>query len=56
VPSDPVLLSFWLARNIPITNEKRRTIFMLDSVNARMLIIGKALDFVSEFGEPIEVF
>jgi cereblon len=46
VPSDPVLLSFWLARNIPITNEKRRTIFTLDSVNARMLIIGKALDFV----------
>jgi cereblon len=47
IPADPVLLSFWLARNIPITNDVRRKIFTTDSVTTRMMIIGKALDSVS---------
>ncbi|KFB42716.1 AGAP005299-PA-like protein [Anopheles sinensis] len=44
VPTDPVKLSFWLARNIPLTEENRKTIFGTDSVLRRMLIINKALD------------
>ncbi|XP_058119897.1 protein cereblon isoform X2 [Anopheles coustani] len=44
VPTDPVKLSFWLARNIPLTEENRKTIFGTDSVLRRMLIINKTLD------------
>lgn len=47
VQTDKVKLSFWLARNIPLTEEYRKMIFCTDSVLRRMLIINKALDHVS---------
>lgn len=47
LPTDPVLLTFWLARNIPVTDEDRIRIFLTNSVTRRMLILGKSLDVVS---------
>ena len=48
VPEDPVKLSFWLARNIPIISEEdRASIFYANSVIDRMLIVNKSLDYVS---------
>ncbi|XP_053675288.1 protein cereblon [Anopheles nili] len=44
VQTDKVKLSFWLARNIPLSEEYRKMIFCTDSVLRRMLIINKALD------------
>lgn len=41
--TDPVLLSFWLARNIPLTEKTRISLFMSNSVSHRMLLIGKSL-------------
>ncbi|XP_058064285.1 protein cereblon [Anopheles bellator] len=49
VPTDPIKLSFWLARNIPLTEENRTMIFCTDSVLRRMLIINKALDHMWYF-------
>ncbi|XP_050091140.1 protein cereblon [Anopheles aquasalis] len=49
VPTDPIKLSFWLARNIPLTEENRKMIFCTDSVLRRMLIINKALDHMWYF-------
>lgn len=46
-PSDPVLKSFWLARNIPLTAEERLKIFASNCVNKRMLMMGESLNFVS---------
>ncbi|XP_063702361.1 protein cereblon [Culicoides brevitarsis] len=45
-PTDQVKLSFWLARNVPITEDQRYEIFITNSVTQRLLIIGKALDIV----------
>uniref|UniRef100_A0A182PJ24 Protein cereblon n=1 Tax=Anopheles epiroticus TaxID=199890 RepID=A0A182PJ24_9DIPT len=47
--TDKVKLSFWLARNIPLTEEYRKMIFCTDSVLRRMLIINKALDHMWYF-------
>uniref|UniRef100_A0A336K518 CSON000081 protein n=1 Tax=Culicoides sonorensis TaxID=179676 RepID=A0A336K518_CULSO len=46
VPQDQVKLSFWLARNVPITEDQRYEIFITNSVTQRLLIIGKALDIL----------
>lgn len=45
-PTDQVKLSFWLARNVPITEDQRYEIFITNSVTHRLLIIGKALDIL----------
>uniref|UniRef100_A0A182WK39 Protein cereblon n=1 Tax=Anopheles minimus TaxID=112268 RepID=A0A182WK39_9DIPT len=49
VQTDKVKLSFWLARNIPLTEEYRKMIFRTDSVLRRILIINKALDHMWYF-------
>lgn len=46
VPSDPVKLSFWLARNIPIDERDRKLIYQANAVISRMLVINKSLDQV----------
>lgn len=46
VPNDPVKLSFWLARNIPIDEHDRKLIYQADAVISRMLVINKSLDHV----------
>ncbi|CAO1432184.1 unnamed protein product [Diamesa tonsa] len=48
-PSDPVLKSFWLARNIPLTAEERLNIFATNCVNKRMLMMGESLNFMCFF-------
>lgn len=47
VPSEPVLRSFWLARNIPLNSADRLKIFTSNCVNKRMLLIGQSLNYVS---------
>uniref|UniRef100_A0A8D8L012 Protein cereblon n=1 Tax=Culex pipiens TaxID=7175 RepID=A0A8D8L012_CULPI len=49
VPSDPVKLSFWLARNIPIDENDRKKIYEADAVISRMMIINKSLDQMCYF-------
>lgn len=49
IPTDPVLLSFWLARNVPLSIEERRSIFISNCVTQRMRNIGKSLNLVSIF-------
>lgn len=49
VPSDPVKLSFWLARNIPIDEADRKRIYEANAVITRMLIINKSLDHMCYF-------
>ncbi|EAT43510.1 AAEL005081-PA [Aedes aegypti] len=49
VPSDPVKLSFWLARNISIDERDRKLIYQADAVISRMLIISKSLDHMCYF-------
>lgn len=49
VPTDPVALSFWLARNIPLTQTERQNIFVSNCVTSRMLIIGRSLNFTCKF-------
>jgi cereblon len=49
VPTDPVALSFWLARNIPLKQKERQTIFISNCVTTRMLIIGRSLNFSCRF-------
>lgn len=46
-PDDPVLKSFWLARNVPLNQAERLKIFASNCVNKRMIIIGESLNFVS---------
>lgn len=46
-PSEPVLKSFWLARNIPLNQADRLRIFTTNCVNKRMLLLGQSLNFVS---------
>lgn len=47
IPTDPVLLSFWLARNVPLSNKERISIFISNCVTQRMKNIGKSLNKVS---------
>ncbi|XP_058811690.1 protein cereblon-like isoform X2 [Topomyia yanbarensis] len=49
VPSDPVKLSFWLARNVPIDERDRKLIYQADAVISRMLVINKSLDHMCYF-------
>lgn len=49
VPTDPVKLSFWLARNIPIDENDRKKIYEADAVISRMMIINKSLDHMCYF-------
>ncbi|XP_055534026.1 protein cereblon-like [Wyeomyia smithii] len=49
VPSDPVKLSFWLARNIPIDERDRKLIYQANAVISRMLVINKSLDHMCYF-------
>uniref|UniRef100_A0A1Q3FA94 Protein cereblon n=1 Tax=Culex tarsalis TaxID=7177 RepID=A0A1Q3FA94_CULTA len=49
VPSDPVKLSFWLARNLPIDEKERKKIYKADAVISRMMIINKSLDHMCYF-------
>ncbi|KAL9692904.1 hypothetical protein quinque_012189 [Culex quinquefasciatus] len=46
---DPVALSFWLARNIPLSEADRKEVFFTNSVLARMLIVNSILDFTCGF-------
>ena len=45
-PLEPVLRSFWLARNIPLNSDDRLKIFTSNCVNKRMLLIGQSLNYV----------
>lgn len=45
-PNDPVLKSFWLARNVPLNQADRLKIFTSNCVNKRMLLIADSLNFV----------
>jgi cereblon len=46
-PTDAILKSFWLARNLPLNQADRLKIFINNCVNKRMLIIGQSLNYVS---------
>lgn len=46
-PEDPILKSFWLARNVPLNQAERLKIFIANCVNQRMLLISESLNFVS---------
>lgn len=46
-PEDPILKSFWLARNVPLNQADRLKIFTSNCVNKRMILIGESLNFVS---------
>uniref|UniRef100_A0A1Q3G4B2 Putative atp-dependent protease pil n=1 Tax=Culex tarsalis TaxID=7177 RepID=A0A1Q3G4B2_CULTA len=46
---DPVALSFWLARNIPLSEADRKEVFFTSSVLARMLLVNNILDFTCGF-------
>jgi cereblon len=45
-PQDPILKSFWLARNVPLNPTDRMKIFASNCVNHRMIMIGDSLNFV----------
>lgn len=46
-PDDPIIKSFWLARNVPLNQKDRLKIFTSNCVNKRMLMIAESLNFVS---------
>lgn len=46
-PEDPILKSFWLARNVPLNQSDRMKIFTSNCVNKRMMLMGESLNFVS---------
>lgn len=48
-PDDPILKSFWLARNVPLNQADRLKIFTSNCVNKRMLLLSDFLNFVSLF-------
>ncbi|XP_058449634.1 protein cereblon-like [Malaya genurostris] len=47
--ADPVMLSFWLARNIPLSESDRKELFYSNSVLTRMLLINNILDYTCAF-------
>ena len=51
-PTDPILKSFWLARNIPLNQKDRSNIFISNCVNKRMMLIAESLNFVRSFFSP----
>jgi cereblon len=48
-PTDPILKSFWLARNVPLNQKDRLKIFTNNCVNKRMMLIADSLNFVRNF-------
>jgi len=44
MPTDPVLLSFWLGRNLLHSSKERYKLFLTNCVNTRLQIIDKTLD------------
>jgi cereblon len=48
-PTDPILKSFWLARNVPLNQKDRLKIFTSNCVNKRMMLIVESLNFVRLF-------
>lgn len=50
-PEDPVLKTFWLARNVPLNQSDRLKIFSSNCVNKRMILIGESLNYVSSLIE-----
>lgn len=44
MPVDPILLSFWLGRNLLFNLKDKYKIFLTNSVNTRMQIIGNSVD------------
>lgn len=48
-PKDPVQQTFWLARNILLTNKCRMKVFKSNCVNKRLLIIGQSMNFMCFF-------
>lgn len=49
MPTDLVLLSFWLARHIPLTKNDREKIFLMNCATQRILFIGKCLNYNCHF-------
>lgn len=48
-PQDPVLKTWWLARNVPLNPTDRLKIFKSDCVNKRLLMIGASLNYMCYF-------
>jgi cereblon len=48
-PSDPILKTWWLARNVPLNPNDRLKIFKTNCVNKRLQMIGESLNFVAHF-------
>lgn len=48
-PQDPVLKTWWLARNVPLNPKDRMKIFKSNCVNKRLLMIGNSLNFMCYF-------
>lgn len=46
-PDDPIMKSFWLARNVPLNHKERLRVFQSDCVNKRLMLIGDSLNYVS---------
>jgi cereblon len=46
-PTDPILKSFWLARNVPLNHTDRLKVFQTNCVNKRLMLIGDSLNYVS---------
>lgn len=47
MPTDPTQLSFWLVRNLHLSDSLMKTIFLTDSVNMRMKLISNTFKDVS---------
>ncbi|XP_065073286.1 protein cereblon-like [Ochlerotatus camptorhynchus] len=47
--ADPVMLSFWLAKNIPLSETDRKELFYTNSVLTRMLLVNNILDYTCAF-------
>ncbi|EAT43511.1 AAEL005058-PA [Aedes aegypti] len=43
--ADPVMLSFWLAKNFPLSDTDRKELFYTNSVLTRMLLVNSFLDY-----------
>lgn len=48
-PQDPILKTWWLARNVPLNPDDRLKIFKTNCVNKRLQMIGDSLNFVAHF-------
>ncbi|CAG9798337.1 unnamed protein product [Chironomus riparius] len=48
-PTDPILKSFWLARNVPLNHTDRLKVFQSNCVNKRLMLIGDSLNYMCYF-------